>query len=152
VWKYWNGTAYTPFKVWVGDPNHVVQLNADSLTTNRVQNLQDKDGTIALTSDLFSGRPTQILSGATPSIDWSSSGTYSILLSANTTFTSTLSQPGQEIYIAITNPSTYTVTWPSNFTWPGGTPPTQSVTNKTDLYRLKNVAGTIYGEQKQDFS
>lgn len=152
IWKSWNGSAYAPTKIYIGDATaNVAIFNTAALTANRTITFPDKDGTIALTSDLFNGRATTVLTGTTPTIDWSTSNNYYELLTGNTTIAMTKSVAGQKIFVSLVNSGTsYTVTW-TGVSWPGGTTPTQTASG-TDLYILQNVAGTIYGRQLANFS
>ena len=154
-WHVWNGSEYVPTTVKVGGAGFVVQLgdyttvgDTGILPTN-VQTLQDKDGVIALLSDVYVGRPCVILSGTTPTIDWNLGHHFALIpLSGNTTFKIANSQDGQRVVVAVRNAATtYTVTWPSSIFWTGGSAPTQSVTNKTDLYILDNIGGSVFGRQ-----
>jgi hypothetical protein len=43
------------------------------------------------------------------------------------------------------------VTWPGSVSWANGTAPTQTTGAKTDIYRLCNVAGTVYGRAIQSY-
>lgn len=152
-WYVWSSgtSSYIPAAIVMGDTANKITLISTTLTADRTVTFQDQSGTVALLSDIYTPRPTVTLSGATPSIDFSASTSFYLNLTANATMTTTGSQPGQTIAIAINNSATYTVSWGSLIQWPGGTTPTQTTTGK-DLYILKNLAGTIYGRQIANYS
>lgn len=147
VLKYWNSAIWQPIITQLGNSAHILSFTAATLTADRTVTFQDKDGIVALTSDVFTPRATTILSGATPALDWSTTNSFFISLTVNAVFTSTLSQPGQEIMVAITQPASWTVTWPATFLFPAATPFTQVATGQTDLFVIRNVAGSIYVQQ-----
>jgi hypothetical protein len=153
TWYVWNGADYVPTTVKVGGSNYVVQLSNEfvaskSVVPNRVQTLQDKDGTVALLSDVYEGRAVVTLTGTTPTIDWSLSHQFSQLLTGNTTLKQINSKDGQQIWYTAKNGATpYTLTWPAGIYWPAGVAPTQSGANKTDLYILTNIGGSVIGRQ-----
>lgn len=90
----------------------------------------------------FFAPPVAITASA---IDWSKGLVQTKTLSANTTFTFANAQNGQVVEVFVTNTAgNYTVTWPT-VSWPGGTPPTQTVGVKTDKYIFRKVGSTIYG-------
>ena len=155
-WHKWNGSDYVPSAVKVASAGYVVQLG-DYTTVDatqllpKTQTLQDKDGVVALLSDIYVGRPCVILTTATPSIDWGLSNHFTETLSANTTVSMKNSKPGQRIVVTLVNPSSYTVAWPSYIFWAGGSAPTQTTTG-TDKYEFENVAGSIYGSQGAAYS
>jgi parallel beta-helix repeat protein len=79
-------------------------------------------------------------------IDWMVGTSYRKTLSANTTFTFTHDQHGQEITVAITNTaSNYTVTWPAGIVWPNDVVPVQSIGATTTVYTFRKIDGVIYG-------
>lgn len=92
-----------------------------------------------LTADSY--RPS--LSVTSMLIDWSLSDLFYVTLSGNTTFTFPNKTDGQAIAVAVTNPSTYTVTWPT-VKWKAGTVPTQT-TSGIDVYTFLYIGGTVYG-------
>lgn len=84
-------------------------------------------------------------------IDWSTGVYFTKTLSANSTFTFSNTIAIKTIKVIITNTaSNYTVTWPT-VSWSGGTPPTQTVGVKTDIYTLTKIGSTIYGSVIQNF-
>lgn len=158
-WYVWNGSEYVPSSVRVGGGGYVVKLGSDttvgdsasSVLPDRVQTLQDKDGVVALLSDVYEGRPAVILSGTTPTVDWSQGHNFVQTLSGNTTVKMSGSKDGQRISVLLKNNATsYTVTWPSYVFWPGD-PPTQTA-SKTDLYIFRNIGGSIIGRQVPNYS
>jgi len=161
AWHVWNGSEYVPSPIKIGSGGYVIQLgdyttvgDSDSILPDRVQTLQDKDGTVALLSDVYEGRPTISLSGATPMIDWSLSDSFTEVLPSNIVVSMKNSQPGQEIVVTFKNNATaYTVTWPSAppIFWPTGSAPAQTA-SKTDMYILKNIGGSILARQVANYS
>ena len=158
TWKVWNGSGYVPTMVKVGGAGYVVQLGNyttsgdQSILPDRIQTLQDKDGTVALLSDVYVGRPCVTLSGATPTIDWNLSNHFTQVLPSNVTVTQKNSQPGQRIVVTLKNNGTsYTVTWSGPVFWPSGSAPTQTASS-TDKYVLENIGGSILAEQVADYS
>jgi hypothetical protein len=146
TWYVWDGSKYVPAPLRVGNADFTISIQGD-ITKNIIQTLQDKDGVIALTSDVYEGRDTVVLSGTTPTIDWGASNNFSQLLTGNTTYKLSNINDGQEIVIAVSNGVTaYTVSWPSSVFWTGGTP-VQSGINTTDLYLLKSIGGSVFGRQ-----
>lgn len=159
TWYVWNGVEYVPATVKVGNTDFTVQLGAattsgaskSTILADYTQNLQDKDGTVALLSDVYVGRAAVTLSGTNPTIDWNLGHNFIEVLTGNTTMKMSNYQDGQEITVALTNSGTsYTVAWPSYVFWTGSTP-VQSA-SKTDLYIFKNIAGAIFGRQIAAFA
>ena len=146
VWKAWDGSAWTALDVIISNGGHNVELSAATLTADRDIIFPNKDGTVALTADLFGATSSMIIPG-TNIIDWSESNNFYRSISANTTFTFKNSVPGQEIAVIIVATGSYTTTFPAN--WSGSHAQTAS---GTDLYIFKNVAGVIYGRQLADMS
>jgi hypothetical protein len=154
VWKCWDGvSSYVPTLVQVGNNSHVVQFQA-TLTGDRTLTLQDKSGIMALTSDVFNPRNSINLATTTPAhtIDWQNSFSYFDSISADTTYTSVNSLPGQRLVIALTVTGTHTPTFPAEFQWLGGSPPGAIVGTKTDLIILDNISGTVYGQLLDNFA
>lgn len=87
-------------------------------------------------------------------IDWRLSNTFSKTLSANSTFTFSNTLAGQMITIILTNTaSNYTVTWSdASIRWSGGTPPTQTIGAKSDVYTFVKIGSIIYGSAIQNFT
>lgn len=152
TWYIWNGTDYVPATIKVGGADYQVTLSnqfagTPDLLPDKIQTLQDRDGVIALLSDVYEGRPTVILTGTTPVIDWGLGHHFFGLLEGHTTPQLINAKDGQKIAVAFRNGATaYGITWPANIFWAGGTP-TQSVTNKTDLYIIRNIGGSLLGRQ-----
>lgn len=93
------------------------------------------------------------VSGATPNLDWSLTTKFALTLSANATLTFSNDTDGWDILIRITNTaSNYTVTWPAGLKWTTGTPPTQTVGAKTDLYGFAKIGSTIFAAYIQNLS
>ena len=92
-------------------------------------------------------------------INWATSNTHYIALSSSLSAVSfTGATDGQSILVAITNPSTYSLTWSatalSAIIWNGGTASRQTTgTNaipKTDVYGFQYVQGSYYGYALQN--
>lgn len=149
TWFAWNGSTYVPATIKVGDATYQITL-AGTPTVNRTITLPDASGTLALTSDTTRATVSPTVS-ATTTIDWSLSNSFAIALDKNITIANTNSLSGQEISIAIYNPAAWTVTWPGSVSWSGGTAPTQTTGAKTDVYRLCNIGGTVYGRAVQNY-
>lgn len=82
-------------------------------------------------------------------IDWSASGLfYKTLSAASVTLTFSNLVDGKIISVAITNTSTYTVTWPT-VDWGSSGAPTQRTGANTDIYTFMRINGTIYGAARQ---
>lgn len=124
-WYVWDGSSrYVPETILVGDENYQVTLASGAISLNRTQNLQDKDGVIATTDDVFGGRGSVTLaSGDSPEIDWSASNNFSLNMVTDISPTMANSLPGQEISVAIYNAtSDKTITWEDTIHWTAGIP------------------------------
>ncbi len=145
TWKVWSVSEYVPMPVVVGDANFIVSLTA-APTANRTQTLQDKDGTIALLSDVHGARTSINLATTSPAhqIDWSASNGFFEAYSADTTYTMINSLPGQEIMLAFTSSGAHKPIFPDTVLWESNTPPANQT--GVSLIVLKNVAGTVYGK------
>lgn len=164
TWYVWNGASYVPTTVKIGGTGYVVQLVGTPTTTttpgsasnflpDRTQILQDKNGTIALLTDIYQGRAAITLTTSTPTIDWNLGHHFVEILPANTTIKMINSLDGQSIVVALRNAATaFTVTWPTvpAIYWAGGSAPTQTA-NKTDLYIFNNIGGSIFGRQVANY-
>ena len=81
-----------------------------------------------------------VLTGTTPSISMSAGGSFSLVLSGNTTvsFSGAPATGASGFSLAITQDSGgsgYTVTWPASVKWPGGSAPDLTATaDKTDAF------------------
>ena len=150
TFRYWNGTQYVPVVTKVGSALYSATLAA-TITAARTVTLQDKSGTLAYLDDVYNPRNTIILTGTPITLDWSVTFAYYTSISSNITVKSTNSLAGQEMALVVASSGTYTVGFPSTFVWPGGTAPIQTPSG-TDLYLLRNIAGTVYGEQIKNLS
>lgn len=109
--------------------------------------LTDSTGKIVSTAI----KPTAPVVISSASIDWSLGTTLTKTLSGNTTFTFTGASDGQTIKVKVLNTvGNFTVTWPT-VSWPGGTPPTQTIGAKADIYTFVDFGGTFYGSVIQNF-
>ncbi|MBL0174118.1 MAG: hypothetical protein IPP94_02450 [Ignavibacteria bacterium] len=94
-------------------------------------------------------RSTQGLVSA--DIDWSSAEVFADTLNSATNYTFTNMIDGKTIVVAITNPSSYTVTWPAAVKWPYSRTPVQSGANRTDIWTFIKVNAIVYGTVVQNF-
>lgn len=158
IWT-WNGSRYSPMPINIGtNYTKFIRLTADAKGVSGSGGLgsgtflQDASGTVALLYDILVPRETVILSGATPSINWSKGDSFIHRLSANATYTHVAPVDGSSVFVALQNNATaFTATFPG-VKWPGGTPPVQPVgaagKNAVGLYRFWYVINTLYGELK----
>ena len=147
TWYVWSELlqGYTPADIRVGTDGINSVLLAASPTANRKITLQDKDGVVALLSDVRIGGDAIVLTTTTPTIDWSLGNNFVETLVGNTTIKHINSRNGQEIWVLLRNTGTsYTVTWPSDIFWE--TTPSQTA-SAADLYILTNIGGTVVGRQ-----
>lgn len=94
---------------------------------------------------------TTALSGATPTVNWNLTTSFSQTLSANTTYTFSNETDNFDITLVITNGANWTATFPVAVQWAGGgTQPTQSVSGKKDFWGFKRVGSVTYGAVLQD--
>lgn len=154
AFTYLEGSTYRPVKLRVGTATAQITFVANPTGTNKTQTLQDKDGTIALLSDVTTPRPTKILTFASKTIDWSVSDTFFYQMDASTvmpTFANSL--PGQTIKLLVYTPTSgKTITFQASINWTsGGGQPVQS-TPGTDLWVFSNVAGQLFGLHYGAFS
>ena len=91
------------------------------------------------------------LSGTNPTVSLSSGGSFSLVLSGNTTFTfaNAPTTGASGFSVAITQDaggSGFTVTWPASVRWPGGSAPDLTATaNKSDAFVFTTSdGGTTY--------
>ena len=99
-------------------------------------------------SETFLSTPSGI--NAT-NIDWSISTYHTKTLGANTTFTFSNEQEGQEIKVLLTNTTDgWDVTWPATVKWTGESAPTMTSGIKTDIYTFLKVSD-IYGSYEQNY-
>lgn len=93
--------------------------------------------------------PAQTVSGL--DIDWEQGNSFTKTISANSTFTFSNVRDGKTIVFEVISSGTYTVTWPAEVKWTGGTEPTQTDTG-TDIYSFTIFGTRIYGSQFPDMS
>lgn len=153
--SFWQ-SAWKPLLIIIDDGSgHTLTLSSATLGASRTINFPDKSGTVAYTDDIYTPRATTVNSaaGATPVIDWSATNSFEFTLSANASFTQTLSQPGQTAFVVIKQPAgqSYTVAFP-NVIFPNTPGLTQVATNTKDFFVFRNTAGTIYAEQFANMS
>ena len=91
------------------------------------------------------------LTGSTAVADWSAAGAAALTLDSNATVDFVNHVSGQTYRMAVTNTGDYTVTWPANVKWPGGTAPVQTTGAHTDIYTFIQVGAEIYGIAAQNF-
>jgi hypothetical protein len=93
------------------------------------------------------------LSAAEVNINWSNGNSFIKVLTGNTTLNLSNTVDGQNVIIAVSNPSTYTLSWTAdvNIKWSGDKVPVQTTGNKTDIYSFIRLGDAIYGTYKQNF-
>lgn len=90
-----------------------------------------------------------VLSGDTPSVSLNGGGSFSLVLSGNTTisFADAPATGASGFSIAITQDSGgsgFTVTWPASVKWPGGTAPALTATaDKSDAFVFSTSDGGV---------
>ena len=149
TWRVWDDGGYKPVATVVNN----VQLVA-APSANRTQQLQAKDGVIALLDDVYGVRSTITLQEGLVSVDWDIGSKFQVILSGNraTTLYMQHSRPGRTIDILITNSGTNQVVadWDSNILWQGGTPPSMPAAEagaaKSLIVTIRNINGLMYGE------
>lgn len=149
--KVWSGSSYVPAKIVFGGSTNQVTFTTSGVTANRTITFPDKDGTVALTSDVYGGRATIILGAVTPqNIDWSLSNNFYKAPVANNVFNMINSLPGQKISFIINATGTITMTF-NGVSFPTGLDIVQTASG-VDLWEFKNIAGTIYGNHIKNFA
>lgn len=156
----WNSTSakYLPAPLVAG------QLVGTSIYTNEIQStatadrvnkLPDKDGTIALTSDINTGTGVKTFTGGAVTVNWEDRKEAYINLTSNCIIalsgTPTDSQE-QDFWIENNNSHAYTVTFPVYVLWPSGTPFAQTASGGATERRIDHVkiyqvglGGNVFG-------
>ncbi len=160
----WNPTEarYLPIPLAIGrvatsgGPIVITSIQSNA-TANRTLYTPDKSGTIATTSDVFKGQPTQSLGGATPTVDWNiDARDFYLTLTANATIGMSNMADGQDKRVWVENPAsaTYTASFP-NVIWAGGAAPTQTAgaagIRKIDRYDFQRIGSYTFGKQTPDY-
>lgn len=158
VWKYFQTSAWIPMAIQVWDSTSSFTTTFRTLgtmTADRIVTFQDKDGTIAYLEDMDFGRNAKVLTGhGAVIINWELSNNFYHSLDAGTTTTYSFSNsfPGQEIWVLTINGVATPVNFPANVLWISpGTEPNQTASG-TDLWIIRNVAGSFIGQQLADLS
>ena len=94
-------------------------------------------------------RPTLGLTST--SIDWSSAEVFVDTLNASVSYYFDNTLDGKTIVVAITNPNSHSVTWPSTIKWPYGRPPVQSGGGRTDVWTFIRINAIVYGAVVQGY-
>ncbi len=117
--------------------------------TNRLSEIPEGDFLSTVGNGIAEGHTA--LSGDTPTVSLSGGGSFSLVLSGNTTFTfaDAPATGASGFSVAITQDaigSGYTVTWPAEVKWPGGTAPELTATaDKSDAFVFTTSdGGTTY--------
>lgn len=156
---WFDGSGWNVFDPSINDYKSTrVQVGSISLSAapsaNRLQQLQNKSGTVALLDDVYGIRPTITLQEGLVSVDWNIATSFRVILSGNRTssFYMMNSMPGMRIKLLIVNSGTNQVVgaWDSNINWPAGTAPSMPASTpgaaKSLLVIIRNINGTLYGE------
>jgi hypothetical protein len=140
----------------------VAAFLADPTSAKLRTALTDETGTGAAVFATSPTLTTPVINGQTQGaavtiaaleIDWAASPVHKkTLASGGNTFTFANAASGMVIVVALkSHGSGSTVTWPT-VKWAGGTPPTQSTPDKTDVYTFVHDGTDIYGSVVQDMS
>lgn len=101
--------------------------------------------TVASTTSILV-QENKVATSTSQTIDWSTSNNYLVQIgTAGVTMSFTNFYVGQHEIVTVCNPGTTggAITWPSNVTWAGGTPPTQTTTaNVCDIWSFLATMGT----------
>jgi hypothetical protein len=111
-----------------------------------------KDGTTVITK-LTQVQPSAITAAATTTIDLATGNIFQVNIGADiTTLTLNNATVGQYI-IKFTQDATggRSITWPANFKWSGGTAPTLSAANKTDIITATYDGTNFYATAQLNF-
>lgn len=101
--------------------------------------------------------PPCVALGSGVAVDWSLGNCFTKVLSGNATFTFSKRVAGQTIVMRITNPSTYTYTFPNTNTagnsvlWAGSTIPSATGGGKKDIITIFYDGSEMYGVPTQNF-
>jgi hypothetical protein len=78
--------------------------------------------------------------------DASSASHFSATLTGTVTayFTADATTPVNVIMMELTNPGAYSITWPASVKWPGGSPPTFTVSGVDLLVFISRDGGTTW--------
>jgi len=176
--NYFNiaGDAYSGtyiYDIWVNNLGQVLMINNSNnniqvvLLSNTINDGQPNaipvsaGGTSAATvaaanQNLTPPTNKVTISSGAATIDWTLSNSFLINpLNANTTMSFTGSIDAQVITVIIQQSASYTVTWPSNVKWAGGTAPTQTTgSGKADVYRFvySNSYNEYFGSVVQNYT
>lgn len=153
TWKVWDDTAkaYVPSSPVVGS----VILAADP-TANRLQTIQDKDGTIALLDDAYGIRETVILPDGAVGVDWDTGTTFLCEIRRKTYFHMQHSRSGMRVRLWVINAGTNnTLLWDAAIKWPTGGAPSMPAAPAggfaSMLVTLRNIDNIIYAEYQTQY-
>lgn len=157
----WNSTSakYLPAPLvagqLVGTTIYTNEIQSTA-TANRVNKLPDKDGTIALTSDINTGSGTKTFTGGAVTVNWEDRKDAYINLTSNCTITlsgTPTDSQWQDFWIENNNSHAYTVAFPAYVLWAGGSAYTQTASGgaterRIDHIRLYQVGlgGNVFAE------
>lgn len=167
IWGYWDSAhgKYFPVKQTAYDTTSgfKLTLGTESLTADRVQSVQAKNGLIALTRNIYVPRPPSILdaSGVAVSIDTSpvpgpglddpfGHDMFIIRLKKDISLFTINMLDGESIVVALINEgSAWDFTW-STVKWPGGVAPTTPHATGGEtavgLYEIRKIGTSYYGK------
>lgn len=156
----WNVTSakYLPAPLVAGQliGTHVYLTELQSTSTaNRVQKLADKDGTVALLSDINTGTGVKTFTGGAVTVNWEDRKEAYINLTSNCVITlsgTPTDSQEQDFWIENNNSHSYSVTFPAYVVWPSGTPFAQTASGGATERRIDHVklyqvglGGNVFG-------
>jgi hypothetical protein len=137
--------------------NVLLQFNSDT-TWTQAESQAFFEGTIPNTNQpvktvTFQSEYNNGNSGATPTITWGNGQKQRITMTAAATFSFVApSGPSNLLLKVIQDATGWTVTWPGTVLWPGGTAPTLSGANATDIVAFYYDGTNYFGVASLDFS
>lgn len=146
TWKVFVTSAYVPATLKLTSGSFTTTFSSQTLTANREVQFQDKAGIVAMTSDVYAGRGTHVVTGTSAVLDWSLFSSFFQSITANTTVILNSTLPGQTVTYLVSATGAFTLFFAAGVQWAGGAQPVQTSTG-VDLYEFHNSAGTIYARR-----